>query len=66
MIGQSKNVPLTDIIRILKCGFNENMKSTRKSFEVLSKTHDEAKKLIDGMAENYRKLQVFQNKKYIM
>ena len=57
---QSKNDPLTHILGILKSGFNENMKSTKKSFEILSNTHDEAKTLIDGMAENYRKLQVFQ------
>ena len=34
------------------------MKITKHSFEMLSNTHDEAKLLIDSMAEKYRKLQV--------
>ena len=34
------------------------MKITKYSFEKLSNTHDEAKLLIDSMAETYRILQV--------
>ena len=54
-----KGDPLTNLLIILKSSFLENMKNTRKNFEMLAKTHDEAKNLIEGMAEKYRKLQVF-------
>ena len=55
---QDKSDPLTSLINILKSALQENMKITKHSFEMLSDTHDEAKLLIDNMAETYRKLQV--------
>ena len=55
---ETKTDPLSNLINILKSAVKENMKTTKNSFETLTNTHDEAKILIDGMAEKYRKLQV--------
>ena len=57
-----KGDPLANLVTILKSSFLENMKNTKKNFEILANTHDEAKSLIEGMAEKYRKLQVFLNR----
>ena len=55
---ETKTHPLGNLINILKSAVQENTKTTKNSFETLANTHDEAKILIDGMAEKYRKLQV--------
>ena len=50
--------PGNAIRQVLKSLINDNMEAARCEFKKLSDTHDQAKSLIDKMAENYRSLQV--------
>ena len=57
--------PIHNITNILKLAIHDNMNGTKDDFKNLSETHDEAKLLVDSMAENYRSLKVSKCMRYM-